>query len=113
MPELLTCSLQGECSLSFQTDAILSQCGGKKASYLGLEYRFVPFVTTTNHSLCTEDEIDLDKGAYGIVTSPSYPNWTPNVGCERFMLAPPGHVIRIYINDFNIETENRNSTNKQ
>jgi hypothetical protein len=44
-----------------------------------------------------------NKNDYGIITSRNYPNWTPDEYCNGKIVAPVGYVIRVYINDYNIE----------
>lgn len=59
--------------------------------------------------MCKEDEIELSTYQYGIVTSPNYPQWTPNTNCMLRLKGPNDKTIRVYITDLN--TEMQDSTN--
>ena len=60
-----------------------------------------------NHSICTENEIDATQFQYGIITSPNYPKWTPNIRCSIKLIASIGKIIRVYITDLNTEKANQ------
>ena len=66
-------------------------------------------MSSKNYTLCSGDDIYVNKNDYGIITSTNYPNWTPNEYCVGRIFAPTGYVIRIYVNDYNIEDVDENS----
>ena len=44
-----------------------------------------------------------NKNDYGIITSRNYPTWISDENCNGKIIAPVGYVIRVYVNDYNME----------
>ena len=59
--------------------------------------------SSKNHSICNEETVSLSSNAYGIITSPNYPKWTPNSRCTIILNVPENKIVRAYITDLNTE----------
>ena len=105
------CSTDSECQIPFYNDVPVADCGDKIADYIGIEYRYIPLYSSKNHTVCNNDQqIQLSNKEYGVMTSPNYPNWTPNIECRTRLVAPADKLIRVYINDLNIENDEGESS---
>lgn len=59
--------------------------------------------TSRNQTICDNSDINATLYNAGVITNPNYPNWEPNKNCARKIVAGVGKIIRVYINDLNIE----------
>ncbi len=56
--------------------------------------------------MCDNLDIDVDINPYGIITSRNYPQWEPDVECERRLVSRnPNKAIKFYVTDIDIEDE--------
>ena len=105
VPTQLQCSLQGSCTISLYNDVPVAECGNTAiANYIGIEYRFIPLISTKNYTICDSTQITLtNTTSYGIITNPNYPQWESNKNCNRKLVAPMGRIFKVYLNDFALE----------
>jgi hypothetical protein len=48
----------------------------------------------------------LNANSSGVIASPNYPAFQPNINCLRKIIAPEGKIIRIYVTDIQIDYPN-------
>lgn len=63
-------------------------------------------MTATNYTLCTGGDISAQQAnSYGIITSPNYPQWEPEINCGKKIVTSIGNIIRVYLNDISIDNK--------
>ena len=109
-----TCSGKQACSVSFTNTVSLPECSGVAAKYLFIEYQCLPTlaIAESKADLCTVQPNQLNSIS-GILTSASYPSYTPTQ-CLTASLAPlngSNTVLYMFLLDMNIDEPNLSTGN--